>query len=76
MALLASCGGRDERLWMGGGMAGLRQAKNLPRATPIQATNRSAGISVFADQSRTKSTMASRVSWGTQRPVSAPQDFF
>src|ERR1051325_4873589 len=47
----------------------LPQAKNLPRAMPIQPTNRSAEISVLSDHSRTKSTTASRTSGGTQRPI-------
>src|SRR6516165_9492559 len=33
-------------------------------------------ISVFSDQRRKKSTTSSRVSWGTQLLVRAPQDFF
>jgi hypothetical protein len=35
-----------------------------------------APISVFSDQRRTKSTIWSRVSCGTQTPVRAPQAFF
>src|SRR5208337_2284595 len=38
--------------------------------------NRPAPISVFSDQRRTKSTIWSRTSCGTQTPVKAPQDFF
>src|SRR5258707_4872548 len=38
--------------------------------------NRSAPISVFSDQRRTKSTIWSRVSCGTQTPVRVPQAFF
>src|SRR5690349_9845014 len=38
--------------------------------------NRPAPISVFSDQRRTKSTIWSRVSCGTQTPVRAPQEFF
>src|SRR6516162_2888861 len=38
--------------------------------------NRPALISVFADQRRTKSTIWSRVSCGTQTPVRVPQFFF
>src|ERR1019366_4765588 len=38
--------------------------------------NRPAPISVFSDQRRTKSTIWSRVSCGTQTPVRVPQLFF
>src|ERR1700747_2222892 len=38
--------------------------------------NRPALISVFSDQRRTKSTIWSRVSCGTQTPVRVPQLFF
>ena len=38
--------------------------------------NRPAPISVFSDQRRTKSTIWSRVSCGTQTPVRVPQAFF
>src|SRR5579871_6526533 len=38
--------------------------------------NRPAPISVFSDQRRTKSTIWSRVSCGTQTPVRVPQEFF
>src|SRR4051794_23291865 len=38
--------------------------------------NRRVGISVRSDQRRTKSTIESRVSWGTQAPVRAPQALF
>src|ERR1700687_3759804 len=38
--------------------------------------NRPASISVFSDQRRTKSTIWSRVSCGTQTPVRVPQLFF
>src|ERR1700693_4726466 len=38
--------------------------------------NRPAPISVFSDQRRTKSTIWSRVSCGTQTPVRVPQIFF
>src|SRR5215813_7233327 len=38
--------------------------------------NRPAPISLFSDQRRTKSTIWSRVSCGTQTPVRAPQAFF
>src|SRR3989442_9016865 len=38
--------------------------------------NRPTPISVFSDQRRTKSTIWSRTSCGTQLPVRVPQDFF
>src|SRR5229473_4841375 len=38
--------------------------------------NRPAPISVVSDQRRTKSTIWSRTSCGTQTPVRVPQDFF
>src|ERR1051326_5127725 len=38
--------------------------------------NRPAPISVFSDQRRTKSTIWSRVSCGTQTPVRVPHAFF
>src|SRR5512145_493244 len=38
--------------------------------------NRPAPISVLSDQRRTKSTIWSRVSCGTQTPVRVPQAFF
>src|SRR5215469_11131865 len=43
---------------------------------PSHRINRPALISVFADQRRTKSTIWSRVSCGTQTPVRVPQLFF
>jgi hypothetical protein len=43
---------------------------------PIQGTKRATGMSVLSDQERTKSTIRSRVSWGTQQWVRVPQDFF
>ena len=39
-------------------------------------TCRLVGVSVLSHQVRTKSTISSRVSWGTQRPVRAPQVLF
>src|SRR5713101_5018584 len=43
---------------------------------PSHWMNRPAPISVFSDQRRTKSTIWSRVSCGTQTPVRVPQLFF
>src|SRR5271169_1324087 len=43
---------------------------------PSHRINRPALISVFSDQRRTKSTIWSRVSCGTQTPVRVPQLFF
>jgi hypothetical protein len=54
----------------------VRQSWNLLAATPSQLMNRVRGISVRSDQCRTKSTMESRVSWGTQILVRVPQALF
>src|SRR5258708_6800424 len=43
---------------------------------PIQGTKRATGMSVLSDQERTKSTIVSRVSWGTQHLFSVPHFFF
>ncbi len=53
-----------------------RQSKYFPRAIPFHPTSRTAGNSVWALSSRTKSTTTSRVSWGTHAPVRAPQVLF
>ena len=52
------------------------QSWNLLVPMSIQGRKRQTGMSVLSLQVRTKSTIVSRVSWGTQRPVSSPQDFF
>src|SRR5712692_2912241 len=52
------------------------QPYNLLAVMSSHPMNRPAPISVFADQRRTKSTIWSRVSWGTQTPVRVPQLFF
>ena len=53
------------------------QSWNLLVPMPIQGRKRQTGMSVLSLQVRTKSTMVSRVSWGTQRPVRvSPRLFF
>src|SRR5438093_519962 len=43
---------------------------------PSQGRKRAAGISVLSAQERTKSTIWSRVSWGTQQALRVPHFFF
>src|SRR5438128_2272263 len=43
---------------------------------PIQGMKRATAMSVLSAQERTKSTMVSRVSWGTQHLFSVPHFFF
>src|SRR4051794_37413068 len=43
---------------------------------PIQGIKRVTGRSVLSAQERTKSTIWSRVSWGTQQPFRVPHFFF
>ena len=52
------------------------QSWYLLRVMPSQGVKRATGMSVLSLQDRTKSTIWSRVSWGTQQPVRVPQDFF
>jgi hypothetical protein len=47
---------------------------NLLAVTPSRAMNRPALISLASDQRRTKSTIWSRTSCGTQTPVRVPQE--
>ena len=48
----------------------------LAGATSSHPMSRTAPISVFSDQRRTKSTSWSRMSGGAQTPVRVPQDLF